>query len=78
MSDEVEKEIMNKIYEIRQEHKRDMYNTRSYILWALALSTFGLSGSSFRHSDAIFFLIFAIVFLAWGGVLWFRARKVKV
>jgi hypothetical protein len=76
MSDEI-KEIINKLNEIRQEHKRDRYNTYSYILFALALSTLGLSLSSFYHSDEILFLIFAVVFFAWGCVLRFRGRKVK-
>jgi Flp pilus assembly protein TadB len=77
MEDEL-KEIINKIDRTRQEHERDRYSTYSYILFALALSTVGLSLVTFRHSDAIFFLIFAIVFFAWGLVMRFRARKVKI
>lgn len=73
MSDEL-KEITNRLDEMRQEHKRDRYNTYCHILFALALAMFGLSLVSPERSD-ILFGIFAIVFLVWAGAMWFRARK---
>jgi len=76
MDDEV-KEIINKVDRMRQEHERDKYNTYGYILFALAWAMLGLNFVSPYSSDALF-LIFAIVFLALGWVMRFRARKVKI
>jgi uncharacterized membrane protein YfcA len=77
MDDEL-KEIINKIDRMRQEHERDGYNTRGYILFALAWAMLGLYVVGLYLPGRWLFLILAIVFIAWGGVMRFRARKVKV
>jgi Ca2+/Na+ antiporter len=80
------KEIVKSIDRMRQEHERDSYKTRSYILFALAWAMLALSlvsrltFASLVGSDLtyVLFLVLAIVFIGWALGMLYRASKVKL
>ena len=66
------REISDKLDSMRQEYRKDRYESTSYILWGFTLAMVGLTVAFFHPVN----VAAAIVFFTMGWVMWFRARRV--
>jgi Flp pilus assembly protein TadB len=66
------KEISDKLDSMRQEYRKDRYESTSYILWGFTLAMVGLTVAFFHPINVVAVILFFIM----GWVMWFRARRV--
>ena len=71
MNDSI-KEISDKLDRMRQEYRRDRYESTGYIFWGFTLAMVGLT-VAFSHPVNV---VAVILFFIMGWIMWFRARRV--